>query len=307
MIKWINKNQEAITITITSIVTVVLAIVSNFLYAYLNEHFEISQSLMFFVFLIVNIWIFFKLSQIMVFLKHKIFTGLYDERYIQQAFITMKALANAQGEKVQTELEDRVFNAALMVKICNDNIKNVVNQCFEFFDNTFSSKRDLVKAINFEVTFMTKSYIDNKITIPAACNRDRTQPLSMVHRKDNPEIYDKTVTAEVYQEFESRGRPQIHIISDTQKEGRKTGQSTYKFIYPRQGDRIKSSIVLPILSHKNELLGTLVVHCDRKNFFKEKKMKFWKAILEIFAVEIEKEKIYLDILLRNKGGIELPF
>lgn len=306
--KWINKNQEAITMLVTSFFSILLAILSNFIFEYLKSNFKIDNMFFLIVFLLINLFLLFKISQIFVFIKHKVFIDIYDEMYVQQAFITMKELANVQGEKLQTTFEGEGFTTQLLIQNCNDNIMNIVKQCFEFFDNAFSSKRELVKTINFEVTFMTKSYIDGEITIPAAYNRDHTQPLSMIRRKENIKIYDNTITAQVYQEYSNGEKPKVHIIPDTHDEKVKRNHIPYNFIYNGQGERIKSSIVLPIISHRNELLGTLVVHCDKKNFFKIKKEKLWKEILEIFAVEIGKEKIYIDILINNNIlGLKPPF
>ena len=304
--KYFKKNQTAILTTFTSIFSIILAIFSNALYDYILDTLQNTPKWLFAIFIIIDILIIYKASQLIHIVKDKLFSNSSDNLYVQQAFISMKSLANAQGEKLQNHLESTQMSSSLLVKICHENIKNIVNQCFEFFDSTFSTPGELVKTVNFEVTFMTKSYKDNKITIPAACNREHTQPSSMLQREQNPRIYDNTVTAEVYKEYESNQKPQIHIISDTSTPHISNGEKEYHFIYAGQGERIKSSIVLPIISHKNELLGTLVVHCDKPNFFKHKRKKFWKELLDIFSVEIGKEKIYLDILMKDQK-LEKPF
>ena len=58
--------------------------------------------------------------------------------------------------------------------------------------------------------------------------------------------------------------------------------------------------MLPVLSHKSELLGTLVVHCDSNGFFKEGKKNFWYEIMQLFASEIGKYKLMLDYIV-TKG------
>src|SRR5260370_40590503 len=60
---------------------------------------------------------------------------------------------------------------------------------------------------------MTRSYVDNEITIYASQNPDHRSPRSLLLRKNDKNIYDRTVTAEVYREV----RPEIHIIEDTSK------------------------------------------------------------------------------------------
>ncbi|MBN2830021.1 MAG: hypothetical protein JXR56_06855, partial [Candidatus Cloacimonetes bacterium] len=61
-----------------------------------------------------------------------------------------------------------------------------------------------------------------------------------------------------------------------------------------QKDRIKSSIVYPVLSPKNELMGTIVLHCDKSSFFKKEDKQLWSDILELYAKEIAREKVMLD-------------
>ncbi len=134
---------------------------------------------------------------------------------------------------------------------------------------------------------MTKSYIDGYITIPASANKDGRSPLSMVLRKAQPKIYENTISASIYRET----RPNVKIIEDTSNQ--KFG---YEVLYAHQLDRIKSSIISPVFSDTNELLGTLVVHCDLINFFKYDKLKYWTNLLEIFAKRLAFEKAKLDLL-----------
>lgn len=299
MKKYLKNNKDAIISTMTSIFSIILAIFSSFLYDYIKKHFNQSFDFILIPYIIFNIYLIYKISQLVCSLRNKFLTDSEDNFYVQRAFVSMKSLENSQGEQLQKQLKGKSsISSELLVTICINNITSIVNQCYEFFDNTFSTG-DLVKPISFEVTFMTKSYQDKEITIPAARNRERTQPCSMLKRQTNKLIYSNTVSAEVYSEYENGKKPQMHIISDTNSQRKDSNQKEYHFIYEGQGDRIKSSIVLPIISHKNELLGTLVVHCNQPNFFKQKKEDFWRELLDIFSVEIAKEKIYLDILVEN--------
>lgn len=299
MNNYLKKNKDAIITTITSIFSIILALLSSFLYDYIKAHFDESFNLILIPYIIVNIYVIYRLSQFAYKLRNKFLSDCEDNTYVLRAFVSMKSLENSQGEQLQEQLKDKTsISSALLASICINNINSIINQCYEFFNNTFSTE-DLVKPVSFEVTFMTRSYIDNGITIPAARNREHTQPSSMLQRQSNPNVYSNTVTAEVYSEYESGKKPQMHIISDTNPQHKGSNQKEYHFLYEGQGDRIKSSIVLPIISHKNELLGTLVVHCNRPDFFKPKKKDFWRELLDIFSVEIAKEKIYLDILVEN--------
>jgi hypothetical protein len=134
---------------------------------------------------------------------------------------------------------------------------------------------------------MTKSYIDGFITIPAAANRDGRQPRSMVLRAKNPVIYDDTVTAQVYEET----RPRPHIIADTEGEG-----EDYAELYDDQKERIQSSIIYPVLSDTHELLGTLVVHCNKKDFFSSADARYWTDLLEVFEKRLALIKKRMDWL-----------
>ena len=144
--------------------------------------------------------------------------------------------------------------------------------------------------IDFEVTFMTKSYFDDKITIPASANKNMRRPRSMVLRKDKPDIYKNTITASIY----NSEQPSCIIVSDTNDT-----RSQYHELYPDQKSRIKSSIINPVLSSNNRMLGAIVVHCDKRDFFKEEERKFWIDYIEVFSKSIGAEKINLDIIYEH--------
>ena len=171
-----------------------------------------------------------------------------------------------------------------------------VENCYDFFYNSFGNGVRLIEEIKFEVTYMTLSYKDGKITIPCSWNREGRNPTSMLMRSSNPNLYDNTVTAEVYKEYNEHCKPAFKIVENTEK--------NYSFIYDNQKDRIKSSIVLPILSHRSELLGTLVVHCNSENFFKEEQRDFWYEIMQLFASEIGMYKLLLDFVVEEG---DMPF
>ena len=166
-----------------------------------------------------------------------------------------------------------------------DRIQEIVYDLYQTFESTYGSQKHSGERIDFEVTFMTKSYIDGKITIPCSANRHGHKPRSMVLRKTTPNIYDDTETAKLYAAI----RPDPSIISDT-------SVKNYKELYDNQTSRIKSSIVYPVVDEDNVLLGTLVVHCDHPNFFRPEDQKFWFDLFEIFAKKISVEKIKLDLL-----------
>jgi GAF domain-containing protein len=92
----------------------------------------------------------------------------------------------------------------------------------------------------------------------------------------------------------------MRIISDTADP-----RSSYAEIYSDQRQRIRSSVVYPILSSEYELLGTLVLHCDRTAFFLEEDRKFWRDFCELFAKRIALEKQLLDKATIPSGDEQL--
>lgn len=215
-------------------------------------------------------------------------------RYIQKAYLAIQDYSY-ESQNFNLEVDGNSIDKYFL-----HNIQLMVDKCYDFFVSSYSSDKILVDDTKFEVTFMTKSYKDSHITIPCSCNREKRTPTSMLYRDENPTIYDNTVTAEVYKEYEEHRKPTFRIIEDTTIADR----VQYNFIYENQKARIKSSVVIPVLSHKNELLGTLVVHCDTPNFFKEEKRNFWFEILQLFACEIGKNKSLLDSTMQED---KVPF
>ena len=136
-----------------------------------------------------------------------------------------------------------------------ENIQEIIDDAYSTFESLYTSQEQSGERIDFEVTFMTKSYIDKLIIIPCSANRHGRKPSSMILREKNKEIYNDTETAKLYR----AKRPDPIIIPDT-------SVSTYSQLYDNQKVRIKSSIIYPILSDDNILLGTLVVHCDKTHF-----------------------------------------
>ena len=178
------------------------------------------------------------------------------------------------------------FSRVFLVSI--DEIQTLIDAAYGTFETAFGQTIAGHERIDFEVTFVTMSYVDHHITIPAAANREGRAPRSMQLRKAQIDIYDNSVTAEISRE---RG-PHTHIIENT---GDVSG--SLQELYPNQKSRIKSSVIHPIRSDANELLGTIVVHCDREMFFENKDMKYWTDVLEIFACRIALIKSKMDALV----------
>jgi hypothetical protein len=174
---------------------------------------------------------------------------------------------------------------ATQIGLKGNYIKGLVDATYHTFESSYGKSSSSEERIDFEVTFMTKSLKDEFITIPASNNKDGRQPRSMLMRPDNPGIYENTATATVYK----MKNPSMYIIEDTTSSG-----THYEEIYSGQRERIKSSLIYPVLSHKNRLLGTLVVHCDRACFFKNSGKKYWSDLLEIFSKKVAHEMIKIE-------------
>ena len=179
------------------------------------------------------------------------------------------------------------------------NIKDIIKCVYQFFESAYGESEKMEDRIDFEITFMTKSYKDNGITIPAFGNRKGRAPVSMKERLGNKEKYADTVTAQIY----NSQTPKMRIISDTNNQ-----KVDYKEIYPGQKNRIRSSIIFPVLDDENNMLGALVAHCNKKDFFLEHDKIFWEELLDIYAIRIALEKAkldyYSDETIQKEQGIE---
>jgi GAF domain-containing protein len=144
------------------------------------------------------------------------------------------------------------------------------------------------EGVSFESTFMTRSPDDGEITILAWANRQGRMPASLRDRATNLRVYQGTVTADIYRSSLTE-RPRPRLIADTHEPN-----ETYSELYPGQRDRIRSSIVYPVMSPASDLLGTVVVHCDSPRFFERPDFGYWSEVLEVFASRIALEKLRLD-------------
>lgn len=172
-------------------------------------------------------------------------------------------------------------------------IQNIISLAYQLFESRYGASHLSEERIDFEVTFMCRSYRDGEITIPASANRARRAPRSMSDRIANPKLYERTVTAQIYK----ASHPRTWIVADTS-----AAHDAYAELYEGQKERIKSCIVHPVFSPGNVLLGTLVVHCNRADFFTEGHRKFWIELLEVFSRAIALEKGVLDSLYERGGA-----
>ena len=171
-------------------------------------------------------------------------------------------------------------------------LQSTVDDAYQLFESRYGQSSKIENRIDFEVTFITKSYKDGYLTIAASANRNRRSPQSMGERARDCKIYENTIAAELYRLNNST--PVLRIIENTEKD------ESYKELYPRQKERIKSSLVHPVLSPNNELVGVLVVHCNKAGFFQCSFRKFWDELLETFAMRLAFDKVLLDTLANER-------
>jgi len=77
-------------------------------------------------------------------------------------------------------------------------MNNAVSELYETLETEYGTAVSITEHVEFEVTFMTKSFKDNKITIAAWASRDGRAPKSMAKRAADPDIYAGTETAKLY-------------------------------------------------------------------------------------------------------------
>lgn len=154
------------------------------------------------------------------------------------------------------------------------------------------------EAIHFEAVVMTRSLVDGEITIASWANSDQRRPTSLSSRPQNPSIYERTVTGDLYRESATK-RPEPRLISDTAR------AAGYQHLYPTQLQRIRSTVVYPILSSSNTLLATLVASADTPSVFRTEDEKYWYTLLGLYERRIGLELLRLIEMV--KGGASAPF
>lgn len=234
-----------------------------------------SYIILFVLVLYFNYWI-----------KSKLFNTPNEEKYIKDSFLRLREFGFKRQESFITDFLSLISGstyAEFLIKTHKSSIDLVVSTCFEFFKDSFSEQGNLVNEICFEVSFMSKSFVDDKITIVSSYNKNnRTPPSMRIRRSINPNIYDDTETGKIYKRYAANPSETlaIHIVEDC------SAQNGFTHLYEGQEDIIKSMAILPILSPHNELLGTLVVCVNQANFFKNQERRFWNELLEIYSVEL---------------------
>ena len=217
------------------------------------------------------------------------------EIYVEKRRIVM-GTANTQLRRATVE-EAQAFSRQMFLPTAErrlvphtaeESIRLLVNGVYNTLEAHYSEASIPGESISFESTFMTRSLEDGEITVYAWANREGRMPASLRERARNPRIYERSVTADIYRSAVSE-RPVARLIEDTRAPG-----ESYEELYPGQKTRILCSIVYPVMSPSSDLLGTLVVHCNRARFFRHEDFGYWTELLETFAARIALEKLRLD-------------
>ena len=304
-----KDKKNTIVSTAASLLSILLSLISSQLYNFLTNTIDGIDTIPIKLFVIViiflgTIFLIYWISDKTERIKLYIWPDYLDDKYMQQALLKIKKLGANRQESFQESIQQsKKFGYVettdeFMIQESLKNMQLVVQSCFDFFDSTFTKTGQLVNDIKFETTFMTRSYSDGEITIPCSANKENRTPISMIHRNKNNKIFENTETAKIY----SMERPVMILVEDTSN-----NSYNYSETYSNQKDRIKSSVILPVLSHQNVLLGTLVVHCNQANFFKQDRHQFWNELLEIFSVELGYHKLILDFYISSNSSVAKPF
>ena len=232
---------------------------------------------------IVFVALFFLVIRLNDYIEKILFYVPNEEEYMKESFLRLKEYGlKFQNNLAVDETKSGCNYVDLLIKTHVEGITLMVAECYEFFKDSFIGIGKLQNEISFEVSFMTKSFIDKEITIVASKNEKDRQPKSMLIRKDEPTIYHGTETYKIYEEYRNQKdkTSEIKIIEDC------NNHDGFKILYEDQAIKIRSMAVLPVLSSKNELLGTLVITVNEVGFFKKKYSHFWSELLEIYSTEI---------------------
>ena len=268
----------------------------------LEEAFPKLKPGVLFCFIILYLILFYFVIIVANWIKNKLFNTSNEEKYMKDTFLRLKEFGSKRQGCFRNDSISMAHGFKYTEFLITTHIKSidlVVSTCLEFFKDAFSAQGDLVNEISFEVSFMSKSYIDDKITIVSSDNNKHRTPPSMLKRSSEPNIYDSTETGKLYERYIANPSETlaIHIVEDC------STQAEFTALYEGEIDIIKSMAILPILSPQNELLGTLVVCVNQNNFFKNQDRHFWNELLEIYSVELGYHYLALRYCIRHNCNI----
>jgi len=120
--------------------------------------------------------------RILSFYNDQFLNDLEEEKScIRHAFTLCERIIVSNNKELEKIDEKNFHNSIFFTSI--QQIEKIIEAAYNTFESSYGSTFYDEKRIEFEVTFMTKSYIDNLITIPCSANRDGRSPRSMILRK----------------------------------------------------------------------------------------------------------------------------
>lgn len=196
--------------------------------------------------------------------------------------LTLQQLTNCDAIVEKENVSSNDFRSVLICEV--ERINNLITAAWEVV-NSHHNVSDLpTERINFEVTLITPSILDAKLTVASWHNRDNRRPMSLLKRDNDKNIYYRTEAAKMM----ANNSINTKIIEDTS-----APSENYDALYDDQKSRIRSSVLHPILSPKSKPLGVLVLHCEVPGFFKVADCRYWHELFSVFApsVALEIERI----------------
>lgn len=169
----------------------------------------------------------------------------------------------------------------------HEEIARLTRALFRFLEDNPPSSHLPGERVTIETVFMPRSYLDSAITICAWANTDNRMPRSLVMRRDDKSVYDVTATAALFKESEAR-RPAPRLIEDTQD------AADYQQLYERQFQRIRSTVVYPVLSPDSSMLGALVATADEPGYFRSVDQQYWATVFGLYARRLALHMLRID-------------
>lgn len=231
------------------------------------------------------------------------------EFHVSDSHARERAIADARERITKLSVQQLARCDAIMEKdtvsmdelrsvlICEiDRIAGLITAAWEVVNSHHNVSVTATERINFEMTLITPSLRDSELTIASWCNRENLRPKSLLIRiQEDTKIYQRTRAAKM---ISNRVTDTI-VIEDTS-----APMENYEHLYEGQKERIRSSVLHPILSPKNEHLAVLVLHCDQTGFFRVDDRRYWHELFSVFApsiaLELERIKAF------NKATLAWP-
>jgi hypothetical protein len=224
-----------------------------------------------------------------------------DRRVIEDARerITKLTLQQLTHCDAIMESENVPIDQFRSIFICEiERINSLVAEAWEVVNSHHNVSDSPTERINFELTLITPSIRDSELTVASWRRRDNRRPLSLLKRDEGKkDIYQRTEAAKMM----ANNITDTRIIEDTS-----VPSENYESLYDGQKERIRSSVLHPILSPKSKPLGVLVLHCEIKEFFKVADRRYWHELLSVFAPSIALEIERINAYNKTNSLLSIP-